>query len=49
MKTGYTEAAGYCLLASAQRDFPNGKRRLIAIVMGADRPGRRAPTRRRSC
>ena len=35
MKTGYTEAAGYCLLASAQRDFPNGKRRLIAIVMGA--------------
>src|SRR5471030_1286399 len=34
MKTGYTEAAGYCLLASAQRDFPNGKRRLIAIVMG---------------
>jgi D-alanyl-D-alanine carboxypeptidase (penicillin-binding protein 5/6) len=36
MKTGYTDAAGYCLLASAQRDFPNGKRRLIAIVMGAD-------------
>jgi len=35
MKTGFTEAAGYCLLASAQRDFPNGKRRLIAIVMGA--------------
>ena len=34
MKTGYTEAAGYCLLASAQRDFPNGKRRLIALVMG---------------
>ena len=22
MKTGYTEAAGYCLVASAQRDFP---------------------------
>jgi D-alanyl-D-alanine carboxypeptidase (penicillin-binding protein 5/6) len=36
MKTAFTEAAGYCLLASAQRDFPNGKRRLIAIVMGAD-------------
>jgi D-alanyl-D-alanine carboxypeptidase (penicillin-binding protein 5/6) len=36
MKTGYTEAAGYCLLASSQRDFPNGKRRLVAIVMGAD-------------
>ncbi len=36
MKTGFTDAAGYCLLASAQRDFPNGKRRLIALVMGAD-------------
>ena len=36
MKTGFTDAAGYCLLASAQRDFPNGKRRLMAIVMGAD-------------
>ncbi|MCK9687762.1 D-alanyl-D-alanine carboxypeptidase family protein [Scleromatobacter humisilvae] len=34
MKTAYTEAAGYCLLASAQRDFPNGKRRLVALVMG---------------
>jgi D-alanyl-D-alanine carboxypeptidase (penicillin-binding protein 5/6) len=36
MKTGYTEAGGYSLLASAQREFPNGQRRLIAIVMGAD-------------
>jgi len=36
MKTGYTEAAGWCLLASAQREFPNGKRRLLAMVMGAD-------------
>jgi len=34
LTTGYNEAAGYCLLASAQRDFPNGKRRLVAIVMG---------------
>ena len=34
MKTGFTDAAGYCLLASAQREFPNGKRRLIALVMG---------------
>lgn len=34
MKTGYTEAAGYCLVASANRDFPNGKRRIIAVVMG---------------
>ena len=35
MKTGYTDAAGYCLIASAQRDFPNGKRRLVSVVMGA--------------
>jgi len=35
MKTGYTEAAGYCLIASAQRDFPNGKRRLLSVVLGA--------------
>jgi D-alanyl-D-alanine carboxypeptidase (penicillin-binding protein 5/6) len=34
MKTGYTDAAGYCLVASAIRDFPNGKRRLISVVMG---------------
>ncbi len=35
MKTAYTESAGYCLLASALREFPNGKRRLVALVMGA--------------
>ncbi len=34
MKTGYTDAAGYCLIASAQRELPNGKRRLISVVMG---------------
>ncbi len=34
MKTGYTEAAGYCLVSSAQREFPNGKRRLLSVVMG---------------
>ncbi len=36
MKTGYTDAAGYSLIASAQRDFPNGKRRLLSVVMGTD-------------
>ncbi len=43
MKTGYTEAAGFCMVVSAQRDFPNlapsgeggGKRRLLSVVMGA--------------
>jgi D-alanyl-D-alanine carboxypeptidase (penicillin-binding protein 5/6) len=34
MKTGYTDAAGYCLVASAARDLPNGKRRLLSVVMG---------------
>ena len=31
LKTGFTEAAGYCLVASAKR----GERRLISVVMGA--------------
>jgi len=38
MKTGYTEAAGYCLVASAARDYPNlgvgNKRRLLSVVLG---------------
>ena len=34
MKTGYTESAGYCLVASAVRDTPAGKRRLLSVVMG---------------
>ncbi|MBV8604127.1 MAG: D-alanyl-D-alanine carboxypeptidase [Pelomonas sp.] len=34
MKTGYTEAAGYCLVASSHRAFPNGERRLLSVVMG---------------
>jgi D-alanyl-D-alanine carboxypeptidase (penicillin-binding protein 5/6) len=34
MKTGYTDAAGYCLVASAVRDTPVGKRRLVSVVMG---------------
>ena len=33
MKTGFTEAAGYCLIASAQRDYPNGKRRLLSVLL----------------
>ena len=34
MKTGFTEAAGYCLVASAVRDTPTAKRRLLSVVMG---------------
>ena len=32
----FTDAAGYGLAASAAREFPNGRRRLLAVVMGAD-------------
>jgi len=35
MKTGYTDAARYCLVASAIHDTPAGKRRLLSVVMGA--------------
>lgn len=37
LKTGHTNAAGYCLVATAKRDFPNvGSRRLMAIVLGTN-------------
>ncbi len=43
LKTGYTEAAGYCLIATAKRDFPNvGGRRLMAVVLGASSENARA-------
>ncbi|MSQ66283.1 MAG: D-alanyl-D-alanine carboxypeptidase [Limnohabitans sp.] len=36
LKTGHTDAAGFCLVATAKRDFPNLQgRRLLAIVFGA--------------
>lgn len=35
LKTGHTDAAGYCLVATAKRDFPNvGSRRLLTVVLG---------------
>ena len=37
LKTGHTDAAGYCMIATAKRDFPNlgaGGRRLLAVVLG---------------
>lgn len=43
LKTGHTDAAGYCLVATAKRDFPNvGTRRLMAIVLGANSETSRA-------
>jgi D-alanyl-D-alanine carboxypeptidase (penicillin-binding protein 5/6) len=38
IKTGYTDAAGYCLIASAKR----GPRRLLAVVLGAASDAARA-------
>ena len=37
MKTGYTENAGFCLVASAKR----GARRLVSVVLGANSDGGR--------
>ncbi len=43
LKTGHTDAAGYCLIATAKRDFPNvGARRLMAVVLGATSENARA-------
>jgi len=49
LKTGHTNAAGYCMIATATRDFPNlgaagkpGGRRLLAIVLGASSDSARA-------
>lgn len=50
MKTGYTEAAGYCLIASAAREFPNlgkvgatpGKRRLLSVLLNTTSMNARA-------
>ena len=43
LKTGHTQAAGYCLIATAKRDFPNlGGRRLLTIVLGATSENARA-------
>ena len=46
VKTGHTEAAGYCLIASAKRPQPagsgGGERRLLSVVMGANSSSARA-------
>lgn len=35
LKTGYTDAAGYCLITTAKRALPGGERRLLSVVLGA--------------
>ena len=42
MKTGHTQAAGYCLIASAVRPNGGGQRRLISVVLGAESDPMRA-------
>lgn len=43
LKTGHTKAAGYCLVATAKRDFPNmNGRRLLSVVLGASSETARA-------
>ena len=36
MKTGHTEGAGFCMIASAHRPNGSGERRLISVVIGAN-------------
>ena len=46
LKTGHTNAAGYCLIATANRDIPNvGGRRLVSILLGAASDNARANER----
>ena len=50
LKTGHTQAAGYCLVATAKRDYPGlaaagttgGSRRLLSIVLGTANENARA-------
>ena len=50
LKTGHTDAAGYCLISTARREFPNlgapgspgAGRRLLSIVLGAASENARA-------
>jgi D-alanyl-D-alanine carboxypeptidase (penicillin-binding protein 5/6) len=43
LKTGHTDAAGYCLVATARRELPHiGTRRLLSIVLGAANENARA-------
>jgi D-alanyl-D-alanine carboxypeptidase (penicillin-binding protein 5/6) len=52
LKTGHTDAAGFCLIATARRDYPNlpgnlasgapAGRRLLSIVLGAASENSRA-------
>ena len=49
LKTGHTNAAGYCMIATAKRDFPNlganntpGGRRILTIILGGASENARA-------
>lgn len=42
LKTGHTEAAGYCLIATAKRPASDGERRLITVVLGTGSDAARA-------
>jgi D-alanyl-D-alanine carboxypeptidase (penicillin-binding protein 5/6) len=42
LKTGYTDAAGYCLIATSHRPTPGGDRRLLSVVVGTASPEARA-------
>jgi D-alanyl-D-alanine carboxypeptidase (penicillin-binding protein 5/6) len=44
LKTGHTQAAGFCLIASAKRSLPgvpDASRRIVTVIMGEDKEGTR--------
>ena len=43
LKTGHTDAAGFCLVATAKREVPNvGQRRLLSVMLGTTSENARA-------
>ena len=42
LKTGYTDNAGYCLIATSKRPTAGGERRLLSVVLGTSSPEARA-------
>lgn len=42
MKTGHTQAAGYCLVATAKRPNGSGERRVLTVLLGAQSDALRA-------
>jgi serine-type D-Ala-D-Ala carboxypeptidase (penicillin-binding protein 5/6) len=42
LKTGHTESAGFCLVATAKKTGPTGERRLLSVMLGTSSENARA-------